>query len=154
MVVTRPVEVGLAQDLDDVGDRVLGQQHAAEDRLLGVEVLRGQPVLRRRVAALREELLDGHLVATAPRVPLRAAVRTGVQSMSASTTDSPWISMVGRYRWRPVTLGAAGHRFKPVLWTTSGQGCAPRRAGLGTSGEDWCMVLPGNHGARAHGDVP
>ncbi|CAM5660337.1 hypothetical protein SCALM49S_06455 [Streptomyces californicus] len=28
-------------DLDDLGDGVLGQQHAAENRLLGVEVLGG-----------------------------------------------------------------------------------------------------------------
>ena len=39
-LVRRPVEVVPAHDLDDVGDGVLGQQHAAEDGLLGGEVLR------------------------------------------------------------------------------------------------------------------
>jgi hypothetical protein len=39
--VRRAVEVGAAHDLDDVGDGVLGQQHAAEHRLLGRDVLRG-----------------------------------------------------------------------------------------------------------------
>ena len=38
--VRRPVEVAGAQDLDDVGDGVLGQQHAAEHGLLGRDVLR------------------------------------------------------------------------------------------------------------------
>ena len=39
----RTVEVAGADLLDDVGDRVLGQQHATEHRLLGGEVLRGLP---------------------------------------------------------------------------------------------------------------
>jgi len=39
-LVRGTVEVVRAQDLDDVGDRVLGQQHPAEDGLLGRQVLR------------------------------------------------------------------------------------------------------------------
>ncbi len=39
-LVGRAVEVVGAQDLDDVGDGVLRQQHAAEDRLLRVDVVR------------------------------------------------------------------------------------------------------------------
>ncbi|MBM0206250.1 hypothetical protein JNW90_26955 [Micromonospora sp. STR1s_5] len=35
----RPVEVVGLEDLDDVGDGVLGEQHAAEDALLGRDVL-------------------------------------------------------------------------------------------------------------------
>lgn len=35
------VEVLALEDLDDIRDRVLGQQHAAEHGLLGVQVLRG-----------------------------------------------------------------------------------------------------------------
>ena len=46
-LVRGPVEVGPLQDLHDVGDRVLGQQHAAEHGLLGGDVLRGLPVVRR-----------------------------------------------------------------------------------------------------------
>ncbi len=42
-LVGRAVEVLALDDLDDVGDGVLRQQHAAEHRLLGVEVLRGDP---------------------------------------------------------------------------------------------------------------
>jgi hypothetical protein len=50
-LVGRLVEVGRAHDLDDVGDGVLGQQHAAEHRLLGGDVLRrGALELRRRGA--------------------------------------------------------------------------------------------------------
>ncbi|WP_348774211.1 hypothetical protein [Micromonospora sp. WMMD1155] len=36
----RPVEVVGLEDLDDVGDGVLGEQHAAENALLGCHVLR------------------------------------------------------------------------------------------------------------------
>ena len=44
-LVRRPVEVGAAQHLDGVGDGVLGQQHAAEDRPLGVDILWRKPVV-------------------------------------------------------------------------------------------------------------
>ena len=47
-LVRRPVEVGALQHLDDVGDRVLAQQHAAEHRLLRGDVLRRLPVVLRR----------------------------------------------------------------------------------------------------------
>ena len=48
-LVRGAVEVVGPQDLDDVRDRVLAQEHAAEHRLLGGEVLRGLPVERRQV---------------------------------------------------------------------------------------------------------
>src|SRR5690606_11105580 len=38
-LVGRPVEVVGPQDLDDVGDGVLGQQHAAQHRLLCLDVV-------------------------------------------------------------------------------------------------------------------
>ena len=37
-----PVEVGPAQSLDDLTDRILGQKHRAENALLGWQVLRGR----------------------------------------------------------------------------------------------------------------
>ena len=43
-LVSRTVEVRRAQHLDDVGDRVLGQQHAAEHGLLRGDVLRRRPI--------------------------------------------------------------------------------------------------------------
>ena len=51
-LVGGPVEVVGPQHLDDVGDGVLAQQHAAEHRLLGGEVLRRLPVERGRLGAL------------------------------------------------------------------------------------------------------
>src|SRR4029453_18140618 len=42
--VRGPVEVGGADDLDDVGDRVGREHHGAEDGLLGLEVVRGHPL--------------------------------------------------------------------------------------------------------------
>ena len=48
--VGRPVEIGGAQHLDDISDRVFGQQHAAEDALLGGDVLRRRAVELRRPA--------------------------------------------------------------------------------------------------------
>ncbi len=41
VLVRGPVEVARAQPLQHIGDRVLAQEHAAEDRLLGGGVLRG-----------------------------------------------------------------------------------------------------------------
>jgi hypothetical protein len=43
-LVRGPVVIGGPDDLDDVGDRVLGQQHAAEDALLGGDVVRRHPL--------------------------------------------------------------------------------------------------------------
>jgi len=40
-LVRGAVEVSTMQRLDDVSDRILAQHHAAEHRLLGVDVLRG-----------------------------------------------------------------------------------------------------------------
>lgn len=43
-LVGRAVEVMALDDLHDVGDGVLGEQHAAQDGLLGVEILRRHPL--------------------------------------------------------------------------------------------------------------
>jgi hypothetical protein len=47
-LVRRSVEVGTADHLGDVGDRVLRDQHRPEHGLLGCHVLRRGPVARRR----------------------------------------------------------------------------------------------------------
>ncbi len=46
-LVRGTVEVGALELLDAVGDGVLGQEHAAEHGLLGADVLRREPVVRR-----------------------------------------------------------------------------------------------------------
>ena len=46
-LVRRTVEVRALQGLHDVGDRVLAEEHAAEHRLLGGDVLRRLPVVGR-----------------------------------------------------------------------------------------------------------
>src|SRR5690606_17344592 len=43
-LVSRPVKVNTRKRLDDVGDGVLGEQHAAQHALLGGEILRRHPV--------------------------------------------------------------------------------------------------------------
>ena len=50
-LVRGPVVVGRPDDLDDVGDRILGEQHAAEDALLRRHVVRRHPL--ELLAALR-----------------------------------------------------------------------------------------------------
>ena len=59
-LVGRAVEVGGTHDLDNVGDRVLAQQHAADDRLLGGDVLRrgALELAGRAVARLTRKLDD------------------------------------------------------------------------------------------------
>jgi hypothetical protein len=68
--VRRAVEVLAVQQLEDLGDRVLGQQHRAEDRLLGLDVVGRDPLVRRRLVARRAlvgKTADGHC----PRPPRR-----------------------------------------------------------------------------------
>ena len=77
VLVGGPVEVARAQALQDVGDRVLAQQHPAQHGLLGDEILRGLAgeVLGRngrRRSRLTEVIDDRHLV----RPPPSASDRT------------------------------------------------------------------------------
>ena len=71
-LVRRPVEVVAVQHLDDVGDRVLAQQHAAEHRLFRRDVLRRLTVVlgrrRRRPAEIVGDCHAGplHLLTCAP----------------------------------------------------------------------------------------
>jgi hypothetical protein len=59
--VSRPVEVRRPQHLDDVGDRVLGQQHAAQRALLSGDVLRRGPVQVGAAAGVhRDQLAHAH----------------------------------------------------------------------------------------------
>jgi hypothetical protein len=66
-LVGRPVEVAGPQHLDHVGDRVLGQQHAAEHRLLGLHVLRWLPVEVGRPGTGRPDLVRDRHRATSHR---------------------------------------------------------------------------------------
>ena len=81
------VEVALAQGLDDVGDRVLAQQHRAEDGLLGRDVLRRGAVGGAAVVVARGELDDAH--GAAPR------------SVRAARGDGPPARGPGRLRLLP-----------------------------------------------------
>ena len=68
-LVGGPVEVVALDDLDDIGDGVLGQQHAAEDGLFGVEVL-GRDALEAGRAAVPAAALPAPLVLLVrPRPP-------------------------------------------------------------------------------------
>ena len=51
-LVGRAVEVDPLEPLDAVGDRILGEQHAADDTLLRMHVLGRQPVARRSIRGL------------------------------------------------------------------------------------------------------
>src|SRR5919197_1240067 len=51
--VGRAVEVLLVEELERLGDGVLGQQHRAEDALLGLDVVRRDALVRRRGVAWR-----------------------------------------------------------------------------------------------------
>ncbi|MEO3839730.1 hypothetical protein [Streptomyces sp. B22F1] len=64
------------EDLDDVGDGVLRQQHAAEDGLLGVQILRGYA-------------LEGGGGAGTPGVIRRGLIRPAVPVLAAQWTDVP-----------------------------------------------------------------
>ena len=122
-LVRRAVEVGGADDLDHVGDGVLGQQHAAQDRLLGGDVLRRRPLelLRRRPAALGQ--LDDPLGHRRPPDPGRpGAVRL---EFYRGPPTSPAASgrVAGRTCGRPWGRGVGGTACRcaqpwTALWTT------------------------------------
>ncbi|OPZ48662.1 MAG: hypothetical protein BWY91_03168 [bacterium ADurb.BinA028] len=59
-LVGRSIEVDSAQHLDRVGDGVLGQQHRAQHRLLGVDILWRKPIIPRPVEGTGKQLLDRH----------------------------------------------------------------------------------------------
>ena len=80
-LVGRPVEVAGPQHLDHVGDRVLGQQHAAEHGLLGLHVLRRLPVEVGRAWAGRPDVVRDRHRAAPP------AVRTCVRSIAPECPD-------------------------------------------------------------------
>jgi hypothetical protein len=68
-LVRRTVEVGALELFDTVGDGVLGQEHAAEDGLLGADVLGREPVvgwppvtLRRRRKGTGAQLVERHVL--------------------------------------------------------------------------------------------
>ena len=77
LLVGRPVEVGAAQHLDDVGDGVLGHHHRAEHALLGHHVLRRRPIARPdpslrvprpdREASLQSGVTEASLTIRGPR---------------------------------------------------------------------------------------
>lgn len=71
--MARPVEVRATQGLRHVRDRVLGQQHRAEHRLLGGHVLRRTPVAgppRRLTGLVRRDA-----IADAERRPIAPLLR-------------------------------------------------------------------------------
>ena len=62
-LVRRAVEVVSLDHLEAVGDRVLVDEHRAQHGLLGVQVLRGHPIVRRALGSApvsRLQLHDGH----------------------------------------------------------------------------------------------
>ena len=71
VLVGRPVEIGGLHLLQDVGDRILGQQHAAQHGLFGGHVLRG----------LAADVLAGRL--------LQIGVSTGMTEVVYDSHEAP-----------------------------------------------------------------
>jgi len=88
-LVGGPVEVRAAQDLHHVGDGLVGQQHPAEDALLGGDVLGGGPLERRHVAGQRG--VGGHEQLTPSRCTAQR-VGTGVPGRSDIARTTPPLS--------------------------------------------------------------
>ena len=135
-LVGGPVEVGAAQSLDAVGDRVLGQQHAAEDGLLGVDVLRGNPLVaagvRRRQSRTRSCSTPQETPAQLPVLNDAGTITCVIRVDQRPPTDSAIGDPGTRDR---LTVGrsrrqASNQRLWTRLWTT----CAQRPARLCTAG--------------------
>src|SRR4051794_31327465 len=83
------VEVVALEDLDDVGDGVLGQQHAAQYRLLGVQILRRHP-LEGRPATVPTTVLPAPVVLFVT-TPATVTPPTGGRQTIAGPTVGPRI---------------------------------------------------------------
>ena len=139
------VEVGRAQHLDDVGDRVLAQQHAAEHRLLGRDVLRrGALELgrdRRACAAWFGSSTTRSLTGVPPARPApRCAVHRGpvyrppptVRARRAGRSGPPVDAAVERVGTRHAVGGCrCGRRSAAArMWAVAARGM-PRRGHAG-----------------------
>ena len=119
-LVRGTVEVGGPQHLDDVGDRVLGQHHRAEHRLLGLDGL------RRRAVVLgwpgRSGRPDARVVRQNHAVPSRS-----YWSLTCSTSMST--GMVRHFRRRGLDAAscAASDRADALRWR-----CGAWQSGLCT----------------------
>ena len=144
-LVRRAVEVVRLDRLEVLGDRVLVEQHRAEHRLLGVEVLRRDPVVRRATGGppeRRVQLRDGHLLnpsrpASAGLVDHWCTGPSGLGPRRPEPTDNPSRATVGR----PLTqlqgpsadkgrtavrnLGTRCAKRPSLVCTLGGQPCGP-----------------------------
>jgi hypothetical protein len=136
-LVGRAVEVVGPENLDHVGDGVLAQQHAAEYRLLGREVLRGLTVertatlLRTCLArrAHRARSACGTIVSQChtQRHPQSLSYRTCVRSASQARGDTP----VNRSCRRAGVLGPRASR----LWGSTDGSKPPCARSWGRDGD-------------------
>ena len=148
-LVRRAVEVVALEHLDAVGDGVLGQQHAAEHGLLGVDVLRRHPVVGTVTGtgvAAHVQLGDRHaaFLSNLGDVPLSDSRPEG--------SDIPLWDCCPPTYGRGATLGPAAppHQTEPVdnLGTT----CAARRCAVCTVWGQPCE-LSRDPAAATHGHV-
>ena len=152
-LVRRTVEVVAAQHLDHVGDRVLGQQHAAEHGLLGLDVLRRGPIEPRAGLSSPSPptarrpgpdvtpppLLSTRVHACRPRPCTRrvlpvASIRP-VRSMSAVPDGAERIRTASG---SATTLETPARHGKPACAHSCGQGCGQRRCSMFTTWGQRC----------------
>ena len=111
-LVCGAVEVVPAHDLDDVGDRVLGQQHAAENGLLGRDILR-RGAFELGVRGRAGKLRNTHRTPT----PLPSLVGRPVGPSRTVGSDS--------FRRQRADRMGPGRPTQPGLWTSGGRPCGP-----------------------------
>ena len=150
--VHRPVEVVGLEDLDDVGDGVLGEQHAAEDALLGGDVLgRGLVELAiplRRWLAPAGAWLCPHVVGDRHGSPLHCAGSNPSSTAGVRQLPSDQAGRSGAIAGgRGPTIRTPRSETQQRRWTSLGTTCGSRGAACAqrvhslwiTIGEFWAI---------------
>ncbi len=160
-LVAGAVEVDAAQHLGHIGDGVLGQQHRAQDRLLGGHVLRGRAVARaeRRFAGRVGRRAVAPVVGRAVERGLGEPSRVALDD-AQRTPSAPGSSLTDPSRSCPDhCLGTHARDDHRQRWWTRGtvdlQGSGARDCGARALGQppDGTSPYPGPDSALSTGHV-
>lgn len=143
-LVRGAVEVMALDDLHDIGDGVLGQEHAAEDRLLGIEVLGRHPLETGR-SALPTAALPAAFVLLAAVPALTSALPGNGQTVAGTGLGPGVVQRLGNTHRATSSRPLRGPRHATLSYGTAPTNKTPD-SGSGASSSEWFRV---GNGVRA-----